>query len=448
MSVRAIRGKAVTFRADPFLAAGAAHARDDALLVREDALILIGEGRIRSVAAFDEATVPAGVAVEHYPDALITPGFVDTHVHYPQLEVIGAFGTKLLDWLERYTFPAESRFADRAYADRVADLFLRSLLASGTTTASVYCTVHPHSVDAFFESSRRFGTRMVAGKVLMDRHAPAALLDTAETGYAQSRALIERWHGRGRQLYAITPRFAPTSSDAQLAAAGRLWQEHPGTYLQTHLNEDDAEIAWVGKLFPQHGTYLDVYAGAGLTGPRAVFGHAIHMSEEDFACCHRTGSAISHCPTSNLFLGSGLFRVFDARRPDRPVRTGLGTDIGGGTSPAQLRSLGAAYMVSAMNGTKLTAAQAFYLATRGGAEALYLEDRIGSIEEGYEADLVVLDLKATELIAFRLAAAATVEEKLFAMMTLADPRLVRATYVAGEKVYDRDREETFRYPGA
>ena len=269
-----------------------------------------------------------------------------------------------------------------------------------------------------------------------------------ERGYAESKALIERWHGRGRQLYAITPRFAPTSSDAQLAAAARLWRDHPGTYVQTHLNEDDAEIAWVRDLFPHRDTYLDVYHAAGLTGRRAVFGHAIHMSEEDFACCHRTGSALSHCPTSNLFLGSGLFRVFDARRRDRPVRTGIGTDIGGGTSLSQLRSLGAAYMVSALNGTKLTATQAFYLATRGGAESLYLEDRIGSIEAGHEADLVVLDLKATELLEFRLAAAVTTEEKLFAIMTLADPRLVRATYVAGEKVYDRDRTEPFLYADA
>jgi guanine deaminase len=442
MMLRALRGETVSFRADPFLVPA-----EEAFVHIADALILVEDGRIASLGPFDEARVPAGIAVEHYPDAILSAGFVDTHVHYPQLEVIGAFGTKLLDWLETYTFPAEQRFADRAHADRVAALYLREALRAGTTTALVFCTVHPESVDAFFAESERFNTRMIAGKVLMDRHAPPALCDTPETGYAQSKALIERWHGRGRQLYAITPRFAPTSSDAQLEAAGRLWAEHPGTYVHSHLSEDRAEMSWVERLFPEAEHYLHVYERAGLTGRRAVFAHGIHLSEREFAACHHTGTAIAHCPTSNLFLGSGLFRCFEAKKPGRPVRVGLGTDVGGGTSLSPLVTLNEAYKVAALNGTKLTALQAFYLATRGGAEALHLEGTIGAIEQGAEADIVVLDKAATPLLAFRLAAARSIEETLFALMTLGDDRAVRATYVAGEKVFDRDRSEPFRYAG-
>ncbi|MDQ0469720.1 guanine deaminase [Labrys wisconsinensis] len=445
MTARAIRGAAITFVADPFLVDPA-----EALVHIDDALILIEDGRIVSVGAFAAAEVPAGVPVEHYPDALLASGFIDTHVHYSQLEMVGAFGARLLEWLERYTFPAELRFADKAHADRVAALFLRELLRNGTTTACVHCTVHPQSVDAFFEESERFNTRMIAGKVLMDRNAPAGLTDTPERGYAESKALIERWHGRGRQLYCITPRFAPTSTPAQLEAAGRLWREHPTAYVQTHLSEDAAEVAWVRELFPEADNYLDVYHRAGLTGRRAIFAHGIHLDEDEFCLCHRTGSALSHCPTSNLFLGSGLFRAFEAKRADRPVFTGLGTDVGGGTSLSQLQTLNEAYKVAALNATagrgeKLRPAQAFYLATRGGAEALALEDTIGSLAPGCEADIVVLDLKASPLVAFRLQAAPTIEDKLFALMTLADERTVRATYVAGEKAYDRDAAEPFRH---
>ncbi len=382
-----------------------------------------------------------------YPDAILCPGFIDGHVHYPQLEMIAGFGEHLLGWLDAYTFPAEQHFADRAHAERVASVFLRELLRAGTTTAAVYCTVHPQSADTFFAELARFNTRMIAGKVMMDRNAPAALRDTAASGYCESRTLIERWHGRGRQLYCVTPRFAATSSGAQLEAAARLWREHPGTYMQTHLAEDTGEVAWVRELFPDRSSYLDVYDHAGLTGPRSVFGHALHVGEHDFACCHETGSALAHCPTSNLFLGSGLFRAFEAKRADRPVRVCVGTDVGGGTSLSQLQTLNEAYKVSAMAGTKLSAAHAFYLATRGGAEALYLDDRIGSLEPGFEADIIVLDLAATPLIRFRSEFCRTLAERLFVLMMLGDDRAVRATYVAGELVYDRERADAFRYPG-
>ena len=352
---------------------------------------------------------------------------------------LGACGGQLIDWLNTYTFTAEQTFADKAHADAVAGVFLRELLRAGTTTAAVYCTVHPQSVDAFFEASCRFNTRMIAGKVLMDRNAPEALLDTAERGRDESAALIARWHGRGRQLYAVSPRFAPTSSPEQLAEAGRLWRAHPGTYMQTHLSENRDEVAWVEELYPDRASYLDVYDFYGLTGPRAVFGHAVHLDEEDFSACRRTGSALAHCPTSNLFLGSGLFRLFDAKAASRPVRVGLGTDLGGGTSFSQLQSLNEAYKIARLQGTDLTPLRAFYLATRGGAEALYLENVIGSIAPGYEADLVVLDPRATPLLAFRTAHARSLEETLGVLMTLGDDRAVRATYVAGERVYDRER---------
>lgn len=406
-------------------------------------------GRITAFGAYEltKGALPPGVVPAEYPNGLILPGLVDTHVHYPQIQMVGAFGAQLLGWLERYTFPAEVSFADRRHAEDTARLFLREVLACGTTTAAVYCTVHPHSVDAFFAESERFNTRMIAGKVLMDRNAPSALLDTAERGYRESEALIRRWHGRGRQLYGVTPRFAPACTEAQLDAAGALLREHDGLYLQTHLSESPAEVAWVRDLFPARSSYLDVYAHAGLVGPRAVFGHAIHVEEEDFCTCHRTGAALSHCPTSNLFLGSGLFRLFDALDPRRPVRTGLGTDVGAGTTLSLVRTLGEAYKVAALRGDKLDAVRALWLATAGGAEALHLEDRIGRIAVGYEADLCVLDTAASPLLAHRARYCTDIEELLFVQMTLG-PERVQATWVAGEPVYEAARRpDPYRYPG-
>jgi guanine deaminase len=443
-SVRALRGDAVTFRADPFEQPSA-----ESLVFQEDALILVENGRIAAFGshAATRHLVPAHVAVTHYRDSLISAGFVDAHVHYPQMQVIGSYGAELLDWLTTYTFVEEQKFADSGHATEVAGRFLKELLRAGTTTAMVYCTVHPQSVEAFFAESKRWNTRMVAGKVLMDRNAPAALLDTAQSGYDQSLALIERWHGRGRQHYCVTPRFAPTSTEAQLDAAGALLKTRDDLFLQTHLCENLKEIEWVRELFPARASYLDVYAHAGLVGRRSVFGHAVHMHEQDFCTCHLAGAALAHCPTSNLFLGSGLFRLFEATDPTRPVRVGLGTDVGGGTSLSQLQTLNEAYKVAALNGRKLDAVQAFYLATLGGARALYLDDRIGKIAVGHDADLCVLDLTATPLIDFRMRACRDIVERLFVLMTLGDDRAVRATWVAGKCVYDRDRAgEPFRPP--
>ena len=434
----------LTLKGNPFLAEPRA-----CLHHHEDGLVVMQGGRITAFGAYEltKGALPSGVVPAEYPNGLILPGLVDTHVHYPQIRMVGAFGAQLLGWLERYTFPAEASFADRRHAEDTARLFLRAILACGTTTAAVYCTVHPHSVDAFFAESERFNTRMVAGKVLMDRNAPTALLDTAERGYRESDALIRRWHGRGRQLYGVTPRFAPACTEAQLDAAGALLREHAGLYLQTHLAESPAEVAWVRDLFPARASYLDVYAHAGLVGPRSVFGHAIHVEEEDFCTCHRTGAALAHCPTSNLFLGSGLFRLFDALDPRRPVRTGLGTDIGAGTTLSLVRTLGEAYKVAALRGDKLDAVRALWLATAGGAEALHLEDRIGRIAVGYEADLCVLDTAASPLLAHRARYCTDIAELLFVQMTLG-PERVQATWVAGEPVYEAARApDPYRYPG-
>jgi guanine deaminase len=306
------------------------------------------------------------------------------------------------------------------------------LLRHGTTTALVFCSVHAGSVDALFEEAQSRNLRLIAGKVLMDRHAPAALLDTAQSGYDQSKALIKRWHGRGRALYAITPRFAATSTPEQLELAGALWKEHPDVFVQSHISENKDEIAWVGKLFPQRQDYLDVYDHYGLTGRRAVLAHGIHLSEHELCRCHASGTALSHCPTSNTFLGSGLFRARDVKDPKRPVHVGLGTDIGGGTNFSMLATMSEAYKVAQLGGRPIDAIEAFFLATLGGARALALDDRIGTLAPGREADMVVLDPSATPLLAFRNSRSRSIAETLAVLTTLGDDRAVRATYVAGK----------------
>jgi guanine deaminase len=385
--------------------------------------------------------MPRDVPVTHYANALITAGFIDTHVHYPQLPIIGAGGKPLLDWLSGYTFAAEERFADGDYARSVARTYLRENLRNGITSASVFCTVHAVSAEMLFEEASALDLRLIAGKVLMDRNAPARLLDTAQRGYDESKALIERWHGKGRLGYAVTPRFAATSTPAQLDAAGALRREHPGVHVQSHLSENEAEIALVAALFPQASSYLDVYARHGLTGKRSIYGHGVHLGEDDFVQLHDTDTALAHCPTSNNFLGSGLFTLGVAVKRERPVRVGLATDLGGGTSFSILRTMQAAYEVAQLSGMSLSPSCALYLATRGAARALDLDDRIGSVAPGMEADLVVLDLASTPLVAMRMEYVNDVDEMLGVQMALGDDRAVRATYVAGRRAYDRDARE-------
>lgn len=430
----AIRSALLSYDGNPF-------ADDEAACVRyeSDGLVLIADGRIVHVGPFAPTLVPPGVPLRTHRDSLLLPGFIDAHVHYAQTPMIGAYGKQLLDWLESYVFPTEQRYADGDFARAMARRFFAEELAAGVTTTLSYCTVHPGSVDAYFEEAARLGLRAGAGKVLMDRNAPEALRDTAESGYADSARLIERWHGRGRLFYAVTPRFAPTSSEAQLDAAGALLRAHPGVYMQTHLSENRAELDWVRRLFPGARDYLDVYDRHGLVGPRSLFGHAVHLAEREWRRLGEAGAAVVHCPTSNLFLGSGLFDLRRALIAGNPVRTALGSDIGGGTSFSPLVTLNEAYKVAALNGTALSAHRAFYLATLGSARALYLDDRIGSLAPGKEADLVVLDLAATPLLQTRLSFANTLEETLFVLMTLGDSGTVAATYANGVLVHERDR---------
>ncbi|HYD79122.1 MAG TPA: guanine deaminase, partial [Paucimonas sp.] len=343
----------------------------------EDGLLVVENGRVRAAgdyAALKKA-LPEGTAIRDYRGKLIVPGFIDTHVHYPQTDMIASPASGLLPWLETYTFPTERKFEDDAHAQDVAGFFLDQLLGNGTTTAMVYCTVHPSSVNAFFAESEKRNLRMVAGKCLMDRHCPEFLQDTAEGGVADSEELIRRWHGRGRQLYAITPRFAPTSTEAQLQLAGELAAKHPSVYLQTHVAENTDEVAWVKQLFPGARSYLDVYDRYGMLRPRSMYAHCIWLDDADRARMAETQSAISICPTSNLFLGSGLFDF--ARADAARVPLSLATDVGGGTSFSMLQTMNEAYKVARMGGTHLPALRMFYLATLGNARAMQLEGTIG-----------------------------------------------------------------------
>jgi guanine deaminase len=405
-----------------------------------DALIWIEGGRIRDFgpAARLVTQLPPGVRVLQYRDSLILPGFVDCHVHYPQLQMIGACGEQLVDWLEKYAFPTEQAFESRGHSQAAAEVFLRECLRAGTTTAAVFCTVHPESVDAFFEASEALNMRNIAGKLLMDRNAPETLLDTPQRGYDESKKLLEKWQKKGRNLYGITPRFAPTSTSEQLEMAGVLWREFPGSYLQSHVCESRGEVEWVAELHPERRGYLDVYDHHGLLGPRSMYGHGVHLSEAELQRCHDAGAAIAHCPSSNFFLGSGSFDLAWAKETARPLRVGLGTDVGAGTSLSLLHTLNEAYKAAQLSGHSLGAGHAFYLATRGGAETLYLEDRVGSIAPGMEADLVVLDLRSTPLIEYRMGYAEGIMETLFVQMMLGDDRATRATYVAGTLTYERD----------
>ena len=426
----ALRGRLLSFDADPAVSAKAARYVEDGIVVTQDGVITeVGEAQAVL------KRLPGDVVVSDHRPHLIMPGFIDPHLHMPQTQVIGSYGAELMDWLAKYTFPEESRYGDAEVAHAASVFLIDELLRCGTTTAAVYCTTHPASVDAFFTEADRRQLRMIAGKVMMDRNAPEALLDTAETGYAQSKTLIERWHGKGRLSYAITPRFAPTSSEAQLRATGVLAAEHPDLHIQTHLSENHAEVAFVRELFPWSKDYTEVYERHGLVREKALFGHCLHLTERERTALGENDASAIFCPTSNLFLGSGLFDLAAIRGAG--IRVGLASDIGGGTSYSMLQTAAEAYKVLAMNGQTLTAYDAFHMMTAGNAHAIGLEDRIGQLAPGFDADVVVLDCHATPALRQRMARANTLAEELFVLMTMGDDRSVVATYSAGRRVHER-----------
>lgn len=428
MTQHLLLGQTLHFTADPFVAGwetATQHSGRGAVLIHDGVIAAVGQ-------ADDLRRLHPGVAITDYGHALLSAGFVDAHMHYPQTGIIASWGKRLIDWLNTYTFPEELRLADPLIAAEVAARSLDLALAYGTTTQASYCTSHPESVDAYFEAASRRNMRVVAGKTCMDRNAPSGLCDTAQSAYDDSRALLARWHGKGRAQYAITPRFSPTSTPDQLAALGALWAEYPDCLMQTHLSEQLDEIAWVRGLFPQARDYLDTYEAHGLLGPRGLYGHAIHLDPREIDRLAEVGAAVVHCPTSNTFIGSGLFDM--AGLKDRGIPVGLATDTGGGSSFSMLRTMAAAYEISQLRGLALHPAQLMWLATEGSAQALHLGGVVGRLAPGAEADIVVLDLSSTPAIAQRANRADTFWEALFPTIMMGDDRAVRAVWVGGTLV--------------
>ncbi len=423
MSRTLLRGRVLDFLREP-----QGPGDTDALRYIEDGAIVTEGGLIAAVGDYAGLRGTATREIDHRP-CLLMAGFIDPHIHFPQVQVIASWGAQLLDWLNGYTFPAEIGFADPDHAAKMATAFLDLLVAHGTTTAVAFCSVHRASVEAYFAEAARRDMRMIGGKVLMDRNAPEALRDTPQSGYDDSKALIADWHGRGRALYAIAPRFAITSTPEQLELAGALAAEHPDCHVETHLSENRAEIAFTAELYPEARDYTDVYARFGLLGPKTLLGHAIHLSDRERGVLAETGAHPVFCPTSNLFLGSGLFD--DAGLRARGLVSAIATDVGGGTSYSMLRTLDEGYKVLQLGGQSLHPYRAFYWITRGNAVALGLEDRIGTLAPGSEADIVVLDARATPASALRMAAAESLAEELFVLQILGDDRAVAETYVAG-----------------
>ncbi|MGR6468714.1 guanine deaminase [Rhizobium sp. PAMB 3182] len=399
----------------------------------EDGGLLIGNGRIIACGSYADIrrNAPADIREADHRPHLIMPGFIDTHLHFPQMQVIGSYAANLLEWLNTYTFIEEQRFADRAHAERIAVRFFDEMVRHGTTTAVAYCSVHKTSADAFFAESLKRGTAMIAGKTMMDRNAPDALTDTPQSAYDDTKAVIAQWHGKGRNRVAITPRFAITSTPEEMEVAKTLAAEHPDLHIQTHLSENREEIAFTCSLYPEAKDYTDIYARYGLLGPKSLFGHAIHLSDREADAMSESGSVAVHCPTSNLFLGSGLFPMKTYQRREKPVRVAVATDIGGGSSYSMLRTLDEAYKIQQLLGERLNPLESFYLMTLGNAEALSMADEIGTLEPGTIADLVVLDASATPAMALKQEANRTLTEELFLMQTMGDDRTIAETYIAG-----------------
>jgi guanine deaminase len=434
VTAKILRGRVLSFISEP-----SGPDDHDSYRYIEDGAVVVDQGRIVSTGEYNDGlklVAPKAEVIDHRP-GLILPGFIDTHIHYPQMQVIGSYAKDLLEWLNTYTFVEEQRFADAEHAARIASLFCDELVRYGTTTAAVYCSVHPQSVDAFFTEAEKRGMRMVAGKVMMDRNAPEGLLDTPQRGYDESKALLEKWDGVGRLHYAITPRFALTSTHAQMEMTQDLVREFSDAYVQTHVNESLGEIEFVRELFPNLPDYVGVYEHYGLLGPKTLLGHCIHMTDREIEALSETGSVAVFCPTSNLFIGSGLF---DRERLMKSnVRIGVATDVGGGTSYSMLRTLDEGYKVLQLRGQRLSPLESFFMMTLGNARALSLEHTIGTLEPGSDADIVVLDARALPHMTLKMEQVESLSEELFLLQTCGDDRVIAETYVAGEAAKARLR---------
>lgn len=424
-----IRGRLLSFRRAPENAGDR-----ESYLYEEDGALLVRDGKIATVGAYSEVKPKAGAEtseIDHRPH-LILPGLIDCHVHFPQMQVIASYAANLLEWLDTYTFPEECRFVESAHAERIATQFFDEFLRQGTTTAVAYCSVHKASADAFFAESLKRGTLMIGGKVMMDRNAPQGLLDTPQLGYDETRAVIEQWHGKGRNHVAITPRFAITSTPEQMAMTQTLADEFPDLHIQTHLSENHDEIRYTCELYPDATDYTDIYARYGLLRKKALFGHAIHLSDREADAMAESGAVAVHCPTSNLFLGSGLFPLKAIQRREKPVTVAVATDIGGGSSYSMFKTMDEAYKIQQLLGERLNPLESFYHMTLGNAVALDLADRIGTLDEGTDADIVVLNAAATPAMRLRMETVTSLSEELFLLQTLGDDRAVVETYVAGK----------------
>lgn len=406
---------------------------DGALLVKSGKIVALGEYAVISKDHSCDKEID-------YSGKLLTAGFIDSHVHFPQTEMIASYGEQLLSWLNTYTFPTENKFTDYQYAKTIADQFIQQLMRNGTTTAIAYSTVHPQACDALFEVASQYNMMMIAGKVCMDRHCPDYLSDTPETAQQQSADLIEKWHGTGRNYYAITPRFAPTSTERQLHLLGELAQQYPDVFIQSHLSETQEEIAWVKQVYPNHAGYLDVYDSFNLVRERAVYGHCIHLSDTEWQCIKERGASVAFCPSSNLFLGSGLFDYHKAQQHD--VDVCLASDVGAGTSFNMLRTYAEAYKVGQLKGQSLCALTGLYLMTQGAASAHQLSNSVGNLNPGSDADFVVLDPHFNELSSLRASNNDSPAEHLFSLSFLGDDRAVSACYVAGKNHLTQDIQET------
>ncbi|MCA1404833.1 guanine deaminase [Ensifer sp. IC3342] len=428
MTSTLIRGRLLSFSRAPQAiddSAAYSYESDGALLIRDGVIKAAGPYGVVKAAAAEGVT-----EIDHRPH-LILPGFIDTHLHFPQMQVMASYAANLLEWLNTYTFPEECRFVESAHAERIATHFFDEMIRHGTTTATAYCSVHKTSADAFFAESLKRDMCMVAGKVMMDRNAPQGLLDTPQMSYDETRAVIADWHGKGRNHVAITPRFAITSTPEQMEVAKSLVGEFPDLHVQTHLSENRDEITFTCELYPEAKDYTDVYALYGLLGPKSLFGHCIHLSDREADAMSESGSVAVFCPTSNLFLGSGLFPLRALTRRQKPVRVSVASDIGGGTSYSMLKTLDEAYKILQLQGERLNPFDSFYLMTRGNAEALSLVDRIGTLEPGTDADLIVLNMAATPAMALRAEVVNSLADELFLLQTMGDDRAIVETYVAG-----------------